>query len=176
MGNKKVVGAVDAARMVRGKKSHGTIGGSRIGGEPSRSPVRVFIEYLRNDLRGQEWRVQALCAKLGDPDMFHSSNAMESRNARKVCIDCPVRQQCLDYALKTQQRFGTYGGTTPTERSRMLGKKVHRPIQEQRLRISDSLMAQGHTLAEIAVRMGITLETLERSRQRARAAERERAS
>jgi WhiB family redox-sensing transcriptional regulator len=131
-----------------------------------------LVTALHNDLRGQYWRLEAACRDAEDPDVFHSSNAMESRNIRKVCATCPVRQECLDYALRTEQRFGTYGGTTGTERSRMLGKRVHRPIQEDRLVASDLLMKQGYSLADIAARMGISKETLERSRQRARAAER----
>lgn len=40
---------------------------------------------------------------------------------KKICKGCPVRQQCLDYALK-HDVFGFWGGTTPRERQRIRGK------------------------------------------------------
>jgi WhiB family redox-sensing transcriptional regulator len=36
--------------------------------------------------------------------------------AKRICIGCPVRQECLDYALVSNQRFGIWGGLTEEER------------------------------------------------------------
>ncbi|NKS78784.1 hypothetical protein GS539_24925 [Rhodococcus hoagii] len=36
-----------------------------------------------------------------------------------ICMTCPVRTPCRDHALRKPERFGIWGGTTPTERSRM---------------------------------------------------------
>jgi WhiB family redox-sensing transcriptional regulator len=36
--------------------------------------------------------------------------------ARAVCRYCPVRVECLEYALATRQEDGVWGGTTPWER------------------------------------------------------------
>jgi WhiB family redox-sensing transcriptional regulator len=36
--------------------------------------------------------------------------------ARKVCATCLVREQCLDYALATGDKFGVWGGATARER------------------------------------------------------------
>src|SRR5579863_2454512 len=36
--------------------------------------------------------------------------------AIKVCEGCPVRVQCLDYALTCDMRFGMWGGMTQAER------------------------------------------------------------
>ena len=39
--------------------------------------------------------------------------------AKAICSGCPVRQECLDYALDSRQAYGIWGGKTPTERRRM---------------------------------------------------------
>lgn len=36
--------------------------------------------------------------------------------ARVICDTCPVRAQCLNYALEHGERFGMWGGRTPRER------------------------------------------------------------
>ena len=39
--------------------------------------------------------------------------------ARKVCNACPVRKECLAYALEAKERYGMWGGLTPLERLRI---------------------------------------------------------
>ncbi|SDP46338.1 Transcription factor WhiB [Klenkia soli] len=34
-----------------------------------------------------------------------------------LCAACPVTTACLDYALAADERFGIWGGTTPTQRT-----------------------------------------------------------
>lgn len=36
--------------------------------------------------------------------------------AKEMCSDCPVKIQCFEYALETDQRHGIWGGTSPDER------------------------------------------------------------
>lgn len=40
--------------------------------------------------------------------------------AKAICYDCPVRQECLEYALDTRTEYGMWGGATPSQRLRML--------------------------------------------------------
>lgn len=35
---------------------------------------------------------------------------------KEVCAGCPVRDECLDYAMRTCQDHGTWGGMTARER------------------------------------------------------------
>lgn len=37
----------------------------------------------------------------------------------RICAGCPVRAECLDYALESRQRYGIWGGTTERERRRL---------------------------------------------------------
>ncbi|MEV0623876.1 WhiB family transcriptional regulator [Nonomuraea sp. NPDC050404] len=36
--------------------------------------------------------------------------------ARSICRACPVRPACLDWAVRTGEPDGMWGGTTPAER------------------------------------------------------------
>ena len=69
------------------------------------------------------WRDHAGC--LGsDPDMFFpigSTGAVlgEIQAAKAVCESCPVIEECLRYALVTNQESGVWGGTTEEERRRL---------------------------------------------------------
>jgi WhiB family redox-sensing transcriptional regulator len=38
------------------------------------------------------------------------------RAAKQVCAACPVRQECLDYALRMREPFGIWGGLNEAER------------------------------------------------------------
>jgi len=36
--------------------------------------------------------------------------------AKKMCAQCPIKMQCLEYALETRQPYGVWGGLTAKER------------------------------------------------------------
>lgn len=38
---------------------------------------------------------------------------------KRVCDGCPVRVECLDYALTANEREGVWGGLTPRERAKV---------------------------------------------------------
>lgn len=67
-----------------------------------------------------EWLQEAACAD-EDPDLFFpvsttGSGADQVDRAKKVCRRCPVTARCLDWALRTGQGTGVWGGTEPSER------------------------------------------------------------
>jgi hypothetical protein len=47
-----------------------------------------------------------------DPTVRHQMSVI----AKGICYDCPIKKQCFDYALRTNQRHGIWGGTSPEER------------------------------------------------------------
>ena len=40
-------------------------------------------------------------------------------DAKKTCLGCPVRHECLQYALDHDERFGIWGGLSERERRRL---------------------------------------------------------
>lgn len=58
----------------------------------------------------------------GDPDLW-VGNWVESTSpevAAELCADCKVKDMCLDYALKANEKAFIYGGKTATERAELL--------------------------------------------------------
>lgn len=37
--------------------------------------------------------------------------------AKALCGDCPIREQCLEFALANNEAYGIWGGLTPQERN-----------------------------------------------------------
>lgn len=70
------------------------------------------------------WRTHAVCARI-DPDTFFparhgpAGQAAAVRRAVALCSGCPVRADCLEYALTHDERFGVWGGMTSSERQRL---------------------------------------------------------
>ena len=66
------------------------------------------------------WRRDAICRDT-DPDLFFPVGTtgyalVQIDRAKEVCGECPVKVDCLDYALETNQDSGIWGGTSEEER------------------------------------------------------------
>jgi hypothetical protein len=75
----------------------------------------------------RDWRTNAACRYV-DPDLhFPKTNTpgglKQLREAKRVCAGCPVRQACLDWALKTGQTSGVWGGKSVRQRKEMHWRK-----------------------------------------------------
>lgn len=68
------------------------------------------------------WMVSALCRDR-DPELFFPQDGVGVERARRVCAQCPVKDECLEYALKTRQEHGVWGGASERERRRMLRRR-----------------------------------------------------
>lgn len=84
--------------------------------------------YVRNVIPlppledGSAWQEHAVCAQT-DPEAFFPSH--NKAGAQKiVCAGCPVRNECLEYALTNDERFGIWGGMQPYEREHLLGRRI----------------------------------------------------
>lgn len=60
----------------------------------------------------------ALCAET-DPDAFFPVRGGSTRAAKRVCARCPIRPECLSWALATGERYGVWGGLSERERQRL---------------------------------------------------------
>ncbi|MBT5138341.1 MAG: WhiB family transcriptional regulator [Acidimicrobiaceae bacterium] len=67
-----------------------------------------------------DWRTDAACRDT-DPSLFFpigtTGNAIEQiADAKQVCFECVRRDDCLEFALSTNQDTGVWGGASEEER------------------------------------------------------------
>jgi WhiB family redox-sensing transcriptional regulator len=66
-------------------------------------------------LEEKPWATFAAC-RGGEGMTFFPQSKAEEQAALSLCAVCPVREECLDHALVTNERFGIWGGTTEKQR------------------------------------------------------------
>ena len=54
-----------------------------------------------------------------DPDVFFPDRGESLEPAKRICAECVVRDECLEHALASGERFGVWGGTSERERRRI---------------------------------------------------------
>ncbi|MGH9023014.1 MAG: WhiB family transcriptional regulator [Acidimicrobiia bacterium] len=83
----------------------------------------TMVEELRQAVN-QSWRQQARCRGVDSSMFFPSIEDDEALTAAKeICIPCPVRHLCLEYALATREKLGIWGGADERERRRILRQR-----------------------------------------------------
>ena len=86
-------------------------------------PVNLGVPGVRRPSPVDEgsalaWQVDALCAQT-DPEAFFPEKGGSTRDAKRICTTCDVRDQCLEYALQNDERFGIWGGLSERERRKL---------------------------------------------------------
>jgi hypothetical protein len=66
----------------------------------------------------EPWMADAVCAQT-DPDAFFPEKGGSTAEAKRVCLGCPVRETCLEWALASGERFGIFGGKSERERRKI---------------------------------------------------------
>jgi WhiB family redox-sensing transcriptional regulator len=84
-------------------------------------PIDLFDDA--DELAELAWQERALCAQT-DPEAFFPEKGGSTRGAKKVCLGCEVRGECLEYALAHDERFGIWGGLSERERRRLKKEAV----------------------------------------------------
>lgn len=65
------------------------------------------------------WMADAACARPHEGVSFFIERGQPSEPAKQVCSACPVRDECLAYALDNREHFGIWGGTSERERKKL---------------------------------------------------------
>jgi hypothetical protein len=129
----------------------------------------------------RDWREAALCARI-DGDLFfpvgrNAAARMQTEQAKRICAQCPVREQCLSWAISTGQMYGVLGGLSEDERwelrrpaqLRMVPTDPKpRPQFDRCLNARDWIeeqMARGESIRTIAKELGVGHDALRRARQ-----------
>ena len=81
------------------------------------------LYLLENEPEDAGWQERGLCAQT-DPEAFFPEKGGSTREAKKVCLTCDVRQDCLEYALENDERFGIWGGLSERERRKLKKQAV----------------------------------------------------
>ena len=89
----------------------------RIPPSPAPTPTLSVVDATWNN---RDWREAASCKDV-DTNLFFPTGltgyAIDQTNvAKALCNDCSVRPQCLEFALRTNQDHGVWGGATEDER------------------------------------------------------------
>lgn len=75
------------------------------------------VEY---ELDIESWREAGACRDRDDVDFFPTPEDHDQiTRAKAVCATCPVSDECLLFAIETNQPDGIWGGMTTAERVRL---------------------------------------------------------
>lgn len=77
----------------------------------------LVLPELRVPESDQTWRPRGICGT-SEVDFF-SPRVADRAKAKKVCAECPVEVDCLNFAVINWEDFGVWGGTTGPERKAM---------------------------------------------------------
>ncbi|CAB4128412.1 Transcription factor WhiB [uncultured Caudovirales phage] len=83
-----------------------------------------------SDLFGRHdvtWMDNASCAGIEDPDIFFPPRDKVlykkiADEAKTYCNSCPVRKECLWYAISSDETHGIWGGLSHRERNALVRK------------------------------------------------------
>jgi WhiB family redox-sensing transcriptional regulator len=70
----------------------------------------------------REWVAEAACARVGGDWFPDPRRRVDVSLEKAICGGCPVRQECLAYALDAGEPFGIWGGLTTDERLTLIAR------------------------------------------------------
>jgi WhiB family redox-sensing transcriptional regulator len=112
-----------ATTRTQGVEEAGRVSESSASESPSAQPSDGVYPLLYGLAEEVSWQERALCAQT-DPESFFPEKGGSTREAKRVCLSCEVRSECLDYALSHDERFGIWGGLSERERRRLKKRAV----------------------------------------------------
>jgi WhiB family transcriptional regulator, redox-sensing transcriptional regulator len=73
-----------------------------------------------------ECRGEDLVLFFGPDGERQPEREIRERKAKSVCMRCPVRGECLDYAVSRPEKYGTWGGLNEDERASERRRRMRR--------------------------------------------------
>lgn len=55
-------------------------------------------------------KLPELPCHVGDPDLWFADSPTDLERAKALCVDCPIRHECLAAALERAEPWGVWGG------------------------------------------------------------------
>jgi len=82
---------------------------------PNSAELRSVTEVLARP----RWMTAAACRGAGVAEFVMDAKRTPSEAVQAMCGRCPVREECIAYALERDVLVGIWGGTTELERRAM---------------------------------------------------------
>ncbi|WP_274919459.1 WhiB family transcriptional regulator [Streptomyces sp. WZ-12] len=83
-----------------------------------------------------DWRHRAVCREENPELFFPIGNTgpaiLQIEEAKAVCCRCPVIEQCLQWALESEQNEGVWGGLSEDERQAMKRRSARNRLQARK--------------------------------------------
>jgi WhiB family redox-sensing transcriptional regulator len=76
-----------------------------------------------------DWMTRGACRDQPNHVFFPPAGEHGGREAKRICATCPVKKECLEFAIDTRQEYGIWAGMTANERQAFEDKrprKYHR--------------------------------------------------
>jgi|LakMenEpi03Aug12_release.lakeMendotaPanAssembly.Ray.scaffolds.fasta_scaffold886794_2 WhiB family redox-sensing transcriptional regulator len=109
---------------------------------------RGNLGNLVREIPSMDWSSEAECAT-ADPEMFFPSDFQQELQALSLCHTCPVKKECLVWALFYEEK-GIWGGTTERMRAARATKaQTYRDLSESdaALQLRDILYSPAEVVA-----------------------------
>lgn len=106
------------------------------------------------------WRDEANCATT-DPDIFIPEVGGNTEYAKSICLACPVREMCLQWAVDNFER-GIWGGTSDRERRKIRQERTPTHKGNPNASLAAKQYADGMSATELAEMYGTTRQTIYR--------------
>lgn len=109
-----------------------------------------------------EWMLHAACRNV-DPELFYPDRGGPATAAKHVCAGCPVKTNCLDYALARGDNHGIYGGLNPWERHQLrVQPSPHAGVKLTAAVVADCRRrhTNGDSQRALAVEHGVSQQTM----------------
>ena len=110
------------------------------------------------------WRELAAC-RGADLDLFFPGRGESAEPARRVCAGCPVREPCLEFALRHGITHGIWGGLTERDR-RTLRTRHTGAARRERDEAIAAAAAAGSSMAAIGRAFGLARTSVSRALSR----------
>lgn len=94
------------------------------GREAQSATVNKAYERLMNEMVRQPTAMLMGTCRETDPEIFFPRVGGSTRQAKAICRECPAQTACLEWALKTRQMHGVWGGTNERERAQLLALRA----------------------------------------------------
>ena len=136
--------------------------------------ILIDLLFVQHDELLEDFTIPSEIAEKGlckgtDTDLFFSDNAKDLALAKGICVQCPVIDSCLAYAMSGEEH-GVWGGKSARERKLLRGNRPVISIEDRMFAATLRADILSDLDAElVANRYGVDVRTYHRWRNRLRA-------